>query len=332
MPRNPLYAEAEVSALRRLFPAAPAKEILAALPGRNWQTLVRKAASLGFRRKRRMATEWSEADCQVLRTHYPSGGAAAVLPLLSRASNFSAINKKAGKLGVVMGGRVRYTEQERELIRALYPTASVPALLAALPGRTLKALGKEAQDMGLARRAIVWQPASIDYLRANYAAIGPAGVAQALGLLPRQVKAKACLLKITCRKPAAPKLATVKKVKPAAPPTPVKAPKGKLTPPPALPKALTALPEHDPRPKSKNTLKPLHIVGAATKADPRTPVLNASKAIRQRGEKAAKAESITEQVKKLPYGHPARMAYMLNAKHGGPAATAAFHAAINQAA
>jgi len=321
MPRKPPYTEAEVAALRQLFPTAPAAEVLAALPRRNWATIARKASSLHLRRKHRMPTEWSAADVQLLREHYPSGGAVAVLPLLSRKANRLAIQKKAAKMGIAVG-RLRYTDQERELIRTLYPCAPVAELLAALPGRSMKALGTEAQSMGLARRAIVWQAADVEYLRTNYPALGPAAVGKHLGYSTRQCISKAFGLGVVYRKPAPVKVAKV--IKPPKPVT-VKPAATKATKAPA-----TAV--HDPRPKAKNTLRPMHIIGAATKSDPRTPVLNAAKAARLRGERAAKAESVSDQLKKLAYDHPARMAYMLNAKHGGPAAQAAFYAALQQAA
>lgn len=45
------YAVAEIAALRRLYPVAPRADVLAALPGRDWNNIIKKANSLGLRRK-----------------------------------------------------------------------------------------------------------------------------------------------------------------------------------------------------------------------------------------------------------------------------------------
>lgn len=284
------YTAEEDALLRKLFPIASRAEILTALPGHDWHHLQKAAERRGLKRERRKHNiKWDGRPVQVLRALYPLGGAKAVVDELGPAFTLAAVRLAAVRLKVCYVGPILPPPSGSPPYSPQEERAMRRLWPTAPKSKVLAALPGRTWDQ--IRNWCYRQLLTRTAPRANAAQPKP----------PKVVKPK-----------------VVKQVKPK----PLKAVVAKPLKEPVLP-------VHDHRRKAKNTLKPLHIVGAATKTDPRTPVLNASKAARLRGEKAVKAESVSEQVKKLPYTHPARMAYMLNAKHGGPAATAAFYAALN---
>lgn len=313
MPSQKPYTPAEIALLRNLYPDALQADVLAAVPGRTWETLARKATSLGFKRTKTMPGQWVAAEIAILRAHYPMGGVAAVLPLLTRKVAASGIHSAAARHGIMRDfstPQVRakvanryYTEAERALLRQLYPRASKEDVLAALPSRSFKGISKQAQEMGIARHAIHWCPSEDAYMLAHYSTDGPAAVGAALDRPARQVISHAHKLHLRFRKPAAPKPA------PAPKRRKVRAAK------PTAPKPFVEAP-------APQAPKPASI---------KTPVLNAAKAQRIAAEKLDKAKQVklaivpATEIAKLPYTHPARMAYTVNARHGGAAASQAYH-------
>lgn len=108
-------------------------------------------------------------------------------------------------------GRTEWTERETELLVKYYPDMDTETLvLTFLPGKTAKQAARKAGRMGLRKspayiraanagpRKNAWTQAEDDVLRANYGALGPAGVQD---MLPRRtyqaVQARACQLKLT---------------------------------------------------------------------------------------------------------------------------------------
>jgi hypothetical protein len=321
MPSQKPYTPAEITLLRTLYPAALQADILAAFPGRRWETIARKANSLGIKRLKTMPGQWLPEELAILRKHYPIGGAAAVLPLLTRKIAASAIHSVATRQGIkrayttpVVRVKVAYryyTEAEQTLLRQLYPRATQDELLAAFPNRSLKGLSKQAQALGIARHAIHWCPSEDAYMLMHYPTDGPAAVGQALNRSVRQVISHAHKLHLRFRKPTIPK--------------PVKQPKVKavkvLAPKPA--KVLLERPEP----------KALPMPGVQSNFS--TPVLNAQKAAKVAAAKLTEQEKKklalvpATELAKLPYTHPARMAYTVNAKNGGHAASQAYHQVMN---
>lgn len=108
-------------------------------------------------------------------------------------------------------GRTEWTEHETELLIKYYPDMDAETLvLTFLPEKTAKQAARKAGRMGLHKsptyikaantgpRKNTWTPAEDDVLRANYKALGPAGVQP---MLPRRtyqaIQARACQLKLT---------------------------------------------------------------------------------------------------------------------------------------
>ncbi len=358
MPRKPQYTTAELALLRQLYPNAPQADVQEALPGRRWGTLARKANMLGIVRTHRLPSEWTPAEAEMVRQHYPTGGPQAVLAHLARSVTRAAIHGRARRLGVTRTygkrayktrtTRATYTAQELAAITELFPRASMEVLLAALPGRNFKAIHRQARKLGLNRFAIHWPPADDAYLVAHYAQDGPAAVAQALGRTARQVISHAHKLGVRflpVSVPKAPKPPRPEKqakapkpekvLKAAKAPKPAKAVKAKVAKPVSIAKpAKVAAPKPAKVLKAEPDKRPLPVPGVQSNF--RTPILNAAKAARIASEKQQKQAKALQQivpaaeVQKLAYTHPARMAYMLNAKHGGMAASVAFREVMQQ--
>lgn len=97
------------------------------------------------------AEEWSEQELEQLRRHYPLEGADYVVELTGRPR--TAVLTKAKRLGIRCGnpaGHPRWSEEEDSMLKADYPTGSLPDLMARL-GRNLDAVRQRAALFGLKR-------------------------------------------------------------------------------------------------------------------------------------------------------------------------------------
>jgi hypothetical protein len=175
--------------------------------------------------------------------------------------------------------RSHYTAAERATIEALYPTALRVDILTALPGRTWNAIGIMAAKMDV-RRVPAWTEYHTAMLQEHYPLKGGQFVAELLGIEHYDVTRHAHRLQI--KRTWAPKKAPVVRV-----PRPVAV-------------------------KPVKVCKPLPMKPAPMK----TPNLNKQKAL-VAVRNAPKPVAITaETVKRLPYSHPGRLAYMLNGAKG----------------
>ena len=197
-----------------------------------------------------------------------------------------------------------YSSAETAWLRAHYATASQAEILAALPGRKwtslqnyvckIKASGRQHFIPKLPVTA--WTPANVALLLAHYPAGGSAEVAALTGLTPNAVRSEASRRKLRYVAAAAPKRKLMlPKIKP-----PVRVPRVKINP------AIVPLKRPDGQPL------------LAVKRSAGTPNLNVAKEARKRAEEAPRrAVAITaDEVRKLPYTHAGRMAYMLNGVAG----------------
>jgi hypothetical protein len=181
-----------------------------------------------------------------------------------------------------------YSAAESEKLRKLYVPSSQAELLAAFPGRTLNSIRCQAGKLDLRKVTTPltdWTPERDAVLRTHYPAIGAEGVAKLLKLKPQAVKRRAGRLKVYTLRFVAIR---------AASPAPTT--------------------EHDPRPRARNTLKPLQTSKARSQPVKRIP-------------KKELSTPLTEILAAMrhPKCEPGRrMAFTKAAYHGMPAAIKAW--------
>ena len=88
---------------------------------------------------------------------------------------------------------ITWTSAEDILLAEIYPNGSRATLLAALPGRTERAVRARAQGQGL-HRASTWLAADTALIRAQYPVVGAIATARLLGRGVQAVHKKACAL------------------------------------------------------------------------------------------------------------------------------------------
>jgi hypothetical protein len=301
------YTKAECAYIKANYQNTPKADILAALPGRNWFAIAGKAKQLKVANRYYGPKSWRAEEDALLRERYPSEGAQVIADQLGRTP--LSVHKRACRLKVarqhgapgsvrVKPAQASYSPAEHEVLRQLYEYAPMQELLAALPGRSSKAIAKQARILGLNRHFHHWPPAHEAVLQAHYATQGAKYVADIIGKTPRQVVSKAAQMGISFR--FTPK-----------PPKPTKAPKVKL------PKA--------PKP-AKVVEEPILPVSTpnAPAAIP-TPLLDARRNAKMREQAARDKDfSITAALKALPPNSEGRRVYMLAARNGGQAGIQAF--------
>ncbi len=94
-------------------------------------------------------------------------------------------------------------------------------------------------------------------------------------------------------------------------------------------KRVRAAPPHDPTPKAKNTLRPLHVAvpveaSAPVKRSPATPILNARIEARRRRQAEQDKGDILSRIKKLPANSEGRRVFSIAARTNGVVAKVAF--------
>lgn len=226
-----------------------------------------------------------------------------------------------------------WTATENELLRKLYPTAATTeSIVPHFPGRNVQGIRMQANRLEIKRLTApgAWSAKDMAILRAYYPTAGAAYVAQRVGRTPDRVRGHASehgIVFTGVRNPKRPKpeVHTVKRAPgrpynqavsaaPAAQ-VPAKAVQAKVARAKAAPKLLSVQPsKHSPA--TPNLAAQKNAVAAAKKAEA--------------AQKALEAVVPAAEIQRLPYTHPARMAYMLNAKDGGAAANRAYHEAMNQ--
>lgn len=96
-PRKHAFSEAEISAIRAIYPDGGAKACLPHIrPGRNADSVAKLAQRLGIKRNK----EWCDTEYDLVRKHFPNGGSKAVKAVLPHRS-LEAIKKAAQRIGVV---------------------------------------------------------------------------------------------------------------------------------------------------------------------------------------------------------------------------------------
>lgn len=103
MSTGPAWTPAEDETILRLWPAAPWSEILSSLPGRSRYATQARASIIGARRQRRDRSRdsrnWTSAELEILRTHYPTASRSEIVSLLPGRS-LNAIQFRAFRLGL----------------------------------------------------------------------------------------------------------------------------------------------------------------------------------------------------------------------------------------
>lgn len=100
---NPAYSDKECATVRKFWPSATRAELLAALPGRTWNSIQHQARRLYVRRLSRIhqgpyKSAWSPEHLELLRAHYPKEGSGYVADLVGRGTG--AVTMMAKKLGI----------------------------------------------------------------------------------------------------------------------------------------------------------------------------------------------------------------------------------------
>lgn len=203
--------------------------------------------------------------------------------------------------------RQYYSPAEHATLAAFYPSATRAEVLAALPGRSWHGITMVASANKI-RRNTIWSAAEVALLLAEYPLHGAVAVGKMLGKTQLAVIRKAYNLGLK-REHASPELRKALKSARAIlrynrlaaerPPRPARV----RRPPPVKAPRLVVV-------KAKPVL--------LAKPRPMLPNLNAAKQTRKRTEKAATAavEITAEQIRRLDYSHPGRIAYMLNGVAG----------------
>lgn len=202
-----------------------------------------------------------------------------------------------------MAARNPFTAEELRLVHALYPSAHKAAVLHALPGRSWNALSLIASRLGL-RRSYAWPASAIAALREHYPTQGGPFVARLLGKPVHEVTKKASQLHVLRVRPVAtPDMVAARKARRAD------SQRARI----ATKRATDFRPASQPKPVAE---KPTPLL--AVKRSGLTPNLNLQKEARRQKEEAPKRTvAITaDEVRKLPYHHGGRMAYMLHGQAG----------------
>lgn len=216
-----------------------------------------------------------------------------------------------------------YSPAETAWLKAHYATATQVEIMEAVPGRSWTNIQNHASKQGAAGRekfvpklaVTSWTPAHVAVLLAHYPREGSAAVSALTGLTRVAVRAEASRRKLAYvslgKRPKPAKVAKPKAVKTAKPVKPRQLMAPKVKPPVRVPK-VKVNPSIVPlrRPDGQPLL--------AVKRSAGTPNLNLAKEARRRKEEApVRAALITaDEVKKLPYNHPGRMAYCLDGVRG----------------
>ncbi|HHY37097.1 MAG TPA: hypothetical protein GX518_05340 [Firmicutes bacterium] len=143
----PHWTPEEEKLLRELYPTADSAE-LERIFGRKLSAIIYKANSLNLKRER----YWKEEEIEILKEMYPSSDTEEVARRLKR-SVFS-IRNKAARLGLTKSNRSapkRWSGEEIELLRQLYPTKATKELVAVF-GRSAGAIRAKAWDLKLKKK------------------------------------------------------------------------------------------------------------------------------------------------------------------------------------
>jgi len=95
---------------------------------------------------------WLPEEIAVLKKYYREKSIRELTQILNRS--YYAIAAKAKQLGLVGMSERFWTPEDEEKLRELYPYASEEKLLEAFPKRTLTAIIRKAQILGVKRRTI----------------------------------------------------------------------------------------------------------------------------------------------------------------------------------
>lgn len=240
---------------------------------------------------------WTVAELAIIQAHYAAMPRPQLLELLP-GRTWRAVQLQASKLRIDRNGT--WQPAEDAVLRAHYATASREDLLAQLPGRTWGALCERGASLGISRMN-AWRKEELALLRTHYAACGPAGLSAMLARTRQAIQRQA--IKMGLKRvwtPRQPRSRAFIGPRPPKPPKPER----------------VAKPKAESKPKAIKPPKPARLL--AVKRSAGTPILNAAKeARRQSEEKPRRAAAITaDEVRKLPYHHGGRMAYMLNGVAG----------------
>lgn len=242
-----------------------------------------------------------------------------------------------------MNQHLKWTPAEINILLAHYAHTPEANLLALLPGRTWRAVRREACKHKVRRedwrlKHLRWTEKEIDTLRRVYPMSGISGT---LALLPRFSRAAVCQQahKLGIKAPPRPKkddsAARKERLKKllAKKPLPRKAARVVAKPRPAARVAKPKVEKVAKVPVVKSTPKALSPAGKHDhKAS--TPNANAQRAARLASEQAKKQQpAVTaDMIRRLPGAHPARLAWTRAASKGPDAAAEAYYSAMQQAA
>lgn len=160
-PRPLDYTPAELAALRAHFPVSARPVLLAALPGRSWNSVRKQAQALRLRRP--TPHDWTPAQVALLRAHYPLGGAKRTAELTGR--NASACSDKAYHLGIKYTPASRRPRPAGRTSAPKAPAASPPPRPkervppTRKPAREPKAKAAAAPKLATAPKALARPPA-----------------------------------------------------------------------------------------------------------------------------------------------------------------------------
>jgi hypothetical protein len=89
---------------------------------------------------------WTDEEIALLKLHYPKVGSTGCVPYLPKRT-YESIRDKAHKLGIKM---MRWTKEEKDLLRAIYPEKGLsPELIAMLPRHHKSAIKAKISAIGL---------------------------------------------------------------------------------------------------------------------------------------------------------------------------------------
>jgi hypothetical protein len=133
----------DLNFLENNYATMPVAEISARL-GRTPGAVRLMADKLGCRRKKN--APWSDAETEIIRTHYTKGTEAGSLTQLLPGRSINAIFSKAETMGVLSGRFWR--DEELDILKEDYPRVGT-AVIDRLPGRNAISVRMMAKRMGL---------------------------------------------------------------------------------------------------------------------------------------------------------------------------------------
>lgn len=143
------------------------------------------------------ANQWSENDKNILRKYYHKIPTNKIIPMLSKKYNMKNINAEAARLGLTHS--YKWSDEEVEILKELYPTVPMKTVLEHLTNRTIHSIIGKAHNLNITSyqyNTRYYSDEETKYLQDNYLQMSNVELAEKLKRTPSAIQQRLYILKL----------------------------------------------------------------------------------------------------------------------------------------